>query len=151
MEEMVKQYKSKRFLAQPPPPKVPFVQLTELQRQFIRVAVSGKHQVMYLLGKAGSGKSEVLLHICQRMKGRVQIGATTGKAASQFNGPTVHGMFGISHNDFNDASMHLDANSKKCRDNSIEYEDIELFIIDEIGMLPSHVLAFIDEVMSLVF
>jgi hypothetical protein len=77
VEEQVKQYKCKRFIAQPPDPKIAFEDLTQLQQKFVEIAVSGRHQVMYLLGKAGSGKTEVLLHICQRMKGRVQIGATT--------------------------------------------------------------------------
>lgn len=89
-EQLVNRYKSKRFLAKPQEPKVAFGNLTTLQQKFVNMAVAGHHQVMYLLGRSGSGKTEVLLHICNRMKGRVQRGATTGKAASYFNGPTVH-------------------------------------------------------------
>jgi DNA replication protein DnaC len=150
-EELVTKNNNKRFLAQPPEPRITFENLSPLQRKFVEVAVSGHHQVLYLLGKAGSGKTEVLLHICSRMKGRVQIGATTGKAASFFHGPTVHGMFGISLTDFSDSSAHIDASSKKCIENSTAYEDIDLFILDEVGMLPSHILGLLDEIMTLSF
>lgn len=85
------------------------------------------------------------------MKGHVHIGATTGKAANYFNGPTVHSMFGISQNDFNEGSMPLNVSSKKCAGNKLIYEDVDLFIIDEVGMMPSHVLGFISEIMTLSF
>lgn len=150
-EEMVRNYRTKRFLSHPPEPRVMFDELTMLQQKFVEVAIDGKHQVMYLLGRAGSGKTEVLLHICSRMKGRVQIGATTGKAASYFNGPTVHGMFGISLQDFSEGSVRLDAGSKKCRENAMMYEDVELFIIDECGMMPANMLGLLDEIMTLSF
>jgi hypothetical protein len=110
-EFLMKQYRSIQFLAEPPAPRVMHRNLTILQKKFVEMAVAGQHQIMYLLGNAGSGKSEVLLHICKRMKGRVQIGATTGKAASYSNGSTVHGMFGISQQDFSDASIRLRARS----------------------------------------
>ena len=152
VEARMCQHKSKRFLAKPPPPSVPYDRLTPLQQKFIEVAVAGEDQVMYLLGKAGSGKSEVLKHVCQRMgPEKVQIGATTGKAASYFNGPTVHGMFGLSQNDFSEASAHLDPYDKKCQDNRVAYQDVELFIVDEVGMLPAHLLGYLEEVMCKTF
>ena len=152
VEARMRQHKSKRFLAKPPPPSVPYDRLTPLQQKFIEVAVAGEDQVMYLLGKAGSGKSEVLKHVCQRMgPEKVQIGATTGKAASYFNGPTVHGMFGLSQNDFSEASAHLDPYDKKCQDNRVAYQDVELFIVDEVGMLPAHLLGYLEEVMCKTF
>ena len=152
VEARMRQHKSKRFLAKPPPPSVPYDRLTPLQQKFIEVAVAGEDQVMYLLGKAGSGKSEVLKHVCQRMgPEKVQIGATTGKAASYFNGPTVHGMFGLSQNDFSEASAHLDPYNKKCQDNRVAYQDVELFIVDEVGMLPAHLLGYLEEVMCKTF
>jgi hypothetical protein len=152
VDDQMRENKSKRFMAAPPPPSVPFHRLTPLQQSFVELAVTGEDQVLYLLGKAGSGKSEVLKHICQRMgSGKVQIGATTGKAASYFHGPTVHGMFGLSHLDFTEARAHLDPSDTKCKDNRIAYEGVELFIIDEASMLPSHMLGFLEEVMTTSF
>ena len=124
---------------------MPYDRLKSLQQKFIKVAVAGKDQVMYLLGKAGNSKSEVLKHVCQRMgPEKVQIGATTGKAASYFNRPTVYVMFGMFQKDFSAASAHLDSYDKKCKDNRVVYQDVELFIIDEAGMLPAHLLRYLE-------
>lgn len=114
IEDRTRRHKSKRFMAQPPPPAVPFSSLTPLQQAFVERAVAGDDQVMYLLGKAGSGKSEVLKHVCARMPpGTVQIGASTGKASSYFHGPTVHGMFGMSQRDFGQVRQF--ARALRCR------------------------------------
>lgn len=54
---------------------------------------------MYIIGVAGSVKTEVILHIMQRLKGRVQACATTGIAAKNLNAPTLHGMLDLSQTD----------------------------------------------------
>lgn len=86
LEEMVTVDKMKLFMARPPSTSVSYSDLTPVQQWAVDLGVSKHHQILYLCGKAGSGKTEVALHICERMYGRVQAGAGTGKAASNFNG-----------------------------------------------------------------
>ena len=85
------------------------------------------------------------------MRGRVQAGASTGKAASIFNGPTVHGMFGFSLKDFSDSFVRFDADSKKVQEMRMNYEHIDLFIIYEVNATSAAMLAMVDEFISLCF
>jgi len=106
--------------------------------------------VLYLCGKAGSGKTEIALHICKKLNGRVQAGAGTGKAASNFNGPTVHGMFGWSFEGFrgDDAPK---CNTRKLGELRTFYSDTNVFIIDEVNAMSAATLAHLHETMSLIF
>jgi hypothetical protein len=148
IEDNLRGLKSKRFIANPPVPSKRVEELTELQQKFIAEAVSGKHQVLYLTGVAGSGKTEVLLHVMQQLAGRVQACASTGIAAQNLNAPTLHGMLGLSQTDCSNSEMRIDENSTKCTQNAVMYEDIDVFIIDEVSMLPAHMLGFVEELMS---
>lgn len=104
-----------------------------------------------MTGVAGSGKTEVLLHVCDKMRGRVQVCASTGKAASYFNGPTLHAMLGLSQKDISEASMPLHPNNRKCEDNRRIYANIDLFIVDEVSMVPAYMLGFVEFVMRMSF
>lgn len=68
LEEVVMVDKNKRFMARPPPPSIAYEDLTPVQRWAVDLGVDPDHQILYLCGKAGSGKTEIALHICQRMK-----------------------------------------------------------------------------------
>ena len=148
IENSIRTFKSKRFFADPPNPTTQLHDLNELQQKFVEIAISGIHQVLYLTGVAGSGKTEVILHIMKQLKGRVQACASTGIAARNLNAPTLHGMLGLSMTDCNNSEMRIDTSSNKCRDNAIMYENTEVFIIDEVNMLPAHVLGFVEELMT---
>ena len=93
LEELVKIDKSKLFLAQPPQSGVLKDSMTAIQQWAIELGVDKKQQVLYITGKAGSGKTQVALKICEFFTGHVQAAAVTGKAASLLGAPTVHGMF----------------------------------------------------------
>jgi len=95
-EEMVRGSKTTLFMANPPHPAVKLEDMSFSQRKAMEMVVTGQQQILYVYGKAGTGKTEVALHICEHFKGSVQAGAGTGKAASNFNKPTVHAMFGWS-------------------------------------------------------
>jgi hypothetical protein len=88
--------KSKLFFAQLPERKVAYGDLIVTQQWAVNLGVDKNQKIHYLLGKGATSKSEVALQICERLEGRVHAGAVTGKAASNFSGPTVHGMFGWS-------------------------------------------------------
>jgi len=147
LEEMVMVNKKKLFMAKPPAPKVALDDMTFLQRKAVELGVSASEPILYLCGKAGSGKTEVALHICEQLKGRVQAGAGTGKAASNFNGPTVHGMFTWSYEHGYGQTM----SQKKLGELRAFYENTEVFIVDEVNAMSAEHLAELHETMTLVF
>jgi len=137
-------------MADPPPTTIPREKMSFWHNKAIDLAVSGEEQVIYIYGKAGSGKTEVALHICQAAKGRVQAGAGTGKAASNFNGPTVYAMFGWAHNEQNQSVLR--ANEQNKLDNLRKcYEHIDIFIIDEVNAMSAAELGLLDETMGKIF
>jgi len=90
LEELAVHDKYKRFMAQPPPSPVAYEDMTPVQQWAVDLGIDDKVEVIYLCGKAGSGKTTVALKICKLLNGHVQARACTGKAASNFNAPTNH-------------------------------------------------------------
>jgi hypothetical protein len=88
-----------------------------------------------LISQAGCGKTEIALHIADKLRGHIQCGATTGKAASLLHGVTLHGMFGWSIHEFNDCSM---MSQRKISDMRSFYQDTETFLIDEVSSTFCH-------------
>jgi ATP-dependent DNA helicase PIF1 len=121
--------------------------LTAYQQKAIKLVQEGKVQVMYITGKAGTGKTEVAKHLCNIFKGRVQAGAGTGKAAMNYNGSTVHKMFGLSFNE----KLDFTRKQKKLAALRTLYSNVNLFIIDEINASSAGTLAMIDAVMEELF
>lgn len=62
LEELVMVDKMKLFMARPPAPTTAFDNLTEVQRWAVDLAVDKTQQILYLSGKAGSGKLTIFLH-----------------------------------------------------------------------------------------
>jgi len=58
-----------------PSPAISSEDMSEWHSKAIELVTSGKQQVLYIYGKAGTGKIELALHICEHYKGRVQAGA----------------------------------------------------------------------------
>jgi len=50
---------------------------------------------------------------CKLLSGHVQAGACTGKAASNFNGPTNHSTFGFSGDEFQSALSQIHPDGRK--------------------------------------
>jgi hypothetical protein len=92
----------------------------------------------------------VALHICQHFKGAVQAGAQTGKAASNFNGPTTYAMFGWSHDEFRQVRVASGEQAKLDR-LRIFYENTKVFVIDEINAVSAAQLGLMDEMMCKIF
>ena len=149
-EELVKSSNTTLYMAEPPPPSIARQDVSYWHNRAIDLVVSGTQQIMYVYGKAGTGKTEVALHICEQFNGRVQAGAGTGKAASNFNGPTTHAMFGWSHNEYNQAAVRSTERSKLTR-LGLFYENTDVFIIDEVNALSAAELGYLDETMCKIF
>ena len=73
------------------------------------------------------------------------------KASTAFNGPTVHGMFSMTLNEFSDDSSRLDSKSPKIQDLRLFYANTELFVVEEVMGLSAATLGMLDEIMTLVF
>jgi len=150
-EEMMGSGKSLLFFADPPAPAIARKRLSFWHKKAIDLMVTdAKQQILYIYGKAGTGKTEIALHICRRFKGRVQAGAGSGKAASNFNGPTVHAMFGWAHNEHEQtrSSAYSHAKLERLR---VFYEHTNLFVIDEVNAMSAADLGLLDEVMCKLF
>ena len=149
-EEMVSSSKSSLFLAEPPQPKVVLEQMSFWHRKVVELVMSGQEEIVYLFGKAGTAKTECALQICKLMEGRVQAGSVTGKAAGNFNGPTLHAMFGWSYDE--DRQVRAGGNeTQKLNTLRAFYEGIDVFVIDECNAMSASQLALLDETMRKVF
>ena len=145
LEDIVKENKAKLFLACPPEPTVSYDDLTDMQKFAYERMIDKNQQVVYVSGKAGSGKTAVALLAfhSNELNGRVQAAAGTGKAASNFNAPTIHGM--LSWN------IGEQVSKKSLQDMKLFYADTDTFIIDEVNALSASTLAKIDETMNEIF
>jgi len=112
VEEMLKVDKCKLFLAQPPHCTVPSDSMTDVQKWAVDLGIDMNQQIVFLCGKAGCGKTQVALKICELLAGRVQAAAVTSKVASLLGVPTVHGMFSWGTYD---RSLHDGAQTISCR------------------------------------
>jgi len=111
-EEVATHDKTKRFIANLQS-SVDYADMTAIQKFAVERAIHRNQQILFLCGKARSGKTAVALKVCKHFRGKVQATAYTGKAASLFNGPTIHSMFGWSHNVHRSASTEIKPDSKQ--------------------------------------
>ncbi len=107
---------------------------------------------LFLTGKAGTGKSTFLRHICATTKKKHIVLAPTGIAAINAGGATLHSFFKLPfHPLLPDDSRYsvrnlratLKYTSEKCK----ILREVELIIIDEISMVRADVIDFIDKVL----
>ena len=145
LEDMIRKDKTKMFIAKPPVPNLTVDDLTVMQKFAYDCMLDDKMKVLYLCGKAGSGKSTVAMMACMKLKGRVQCAAGTGRAAAIFNAPTVHSAFQWSLRRSNGHSAN------KIGQMQTFYESVDVFVIDEINALSAECLAMMHDTMSLVF
>ena len=151
MEELVKLDKSRLFLAQPPVCSVSYESMTDVQRWAVDLGVDMQQQILYLCGKAGTGKTQVALKICEFFAGRVQAAAVTGKAASLLGAPTVHGMFSWGTYDRSQGGDVPVMSSRKLSELRCFYENVDVFVIDEVNAMSASMLAQMHETMTQVF
>ena len=110
------------------------MKLTSGQQKFIDYALSGKN--IFLTGKAGTGKSFVINEFIKRCNKNVAKLGTTGIAAVNIGGQTVHSFFGI-----NPFEVYNGRNAKRL---TAQKRDVinktDVIIIDEVSMMRVDVL-----------
>lgn len=109
--------------------------------------VSNTSQSVFLTGKAGTGKTTFLRHICNNIDKNVVVAAPTGVAAINAGGVTLHSLLQLPFEPF---IPNLEGKKKldfhfKLRKSKIEMlRELDLLIIDEVSMLRADLLDAID-------
>ena len=109
---------------------------------------------LFLTGKAGTGKSTFLRYISKHTKKKHVILAPTGIAAINAGGQTLHSFFKLPfHPLLPNDSRYNARNIRKTLKYSGEtlklLRELELIIIDEISMVRSDIIDFIDKVLRI--
>ncbi len=109
---------------------------------------------LFLTGKAGTGKSTFLRHVCATIKKKHVVLAPTGIAAINVGGNTLHSFFKIPFHPLLPQDSRF--NERNIRE-TLKYtgekrkiiRDVELIIIDEISMVRADIIDFIDKVLRI--
>jgi hypothetical protein len=131
------------FMADPPEPRCKLSDLTEMQLHAYKSITQKREKLLYIIGKAGSGKTELALHVCKFFKGKVQAGAGTAKAALLFRGPNAHAMFGWGVSEHSETFSSPEGR-KKLKELQKFYGDREIFIFDEINAMSASMVGTLD-------
>jgi uncharacterized protein (TIGR02145 family) len=121
------------------------------------------HKLLYLTGKAGTGKTTFLGYLRQSLKKNVVVLAPTGIAAINAGGQTIHSFFQIPPSVYipNDRRLRKKPDTND-PDKSTVYdhftyrkekreiiENIEILIIDEVSMVRCDLLDLIDQLLRI--
>lgn len=110
------------------------------------------HRSLFLTGKAGTGKSTFLRHICANTKKKHIILAPTGIAAINAGGTTLHSFFKLPFHpllpdDSRYSIRNLRSTMKLPSEKRKILREVELIVIDEISMVRADLIDFIDKVL----
>lgn len=145
------------------PPTIDHIELDENNPEFNYAMQFVQHtnRLIYLTGKAGTGKTTFLKYLKQTTKKNVAIVAPTGVAAINAGGQTIHSFFQIKPGVYvpNDKRLRSHASpfdtDKSTVFNYFKYSEeqrkvireLDLLIIDEISMVRCDLLDVIDRLM----
>ena len=109
---------------------------------------------LFLTGKAGTGKSTFLRHICQHTKKKHVVLAPTGIAAINAGGSTLHSFFKLPFHpliptDSRFSNRNIKETLKYNGEKRKLIREVELVIIDEISMVRADIIDFIDKVLRI--
>ena len=102
--------------------------------------IESTNQSIFLTGRAGTGKSTLLRHIIENTRKKTVVLASTGVAALNIKGQTIHRFFRFKLRPYLPEDPDLPRNAemiKMCR-------KIELFVIDEVSMVRADIMTAID-------
>lgn len=109
---------------------------------------------LFLTGKAGTGKSTFLRHICSTTKKKHVVLAPTGIAAINVGGTTLHSFFKLPFhpllpNDVRYSERNIRETLRYTNTKRKIIREVELIIIDEISMVRADIIDFIDKVLRI--
>lgn len=116
--------------------------------------IERSNQSVFLTGKAGTGKSTFLKHLCETTKKKYVILAPTGIAAINAGGATLHSFFKLPFRPMapDDPDLSLLGGRifeffKYKKEHRKIIQEVELIIIDEISMVRSDTIDCIDRIL----
>ncbi|MEG1615555.1 MAG: AAA family ATPase [Bacteroidales bacterium] len=116
--------------------------------------IRNTNQSVFLTGKAGTGKSTFLKHICAHTKKKFVVLAPTGIAAINAEGCTIHSFFKMPFRpilpddpDLSTLNGRIYDFFKYKKEHRVLLEKLELIIIDEISMVRADMIDFMDRVL----
>ncbi len=114
----------------------------ELNSDFIRILdlMEKSPQSLFLTGKAGTGKSTLLSYFREHTRKSVVVLASTGVAALNVKGETIHSFFRFGTTVTPESARKTAAKIKK----TDFYEAIQTIVIDEISMVRADVFECVD-------
>jgi len=139
------------------------IQLDKDNIEFNNAAEFVNHtdKLVYLTGKAGTGKTTFLKYIKKTTSKNTVVLAPTGVAAINAGGETIHSFFQIPFGPFvpNDSRLRTSSHNTENKETiytTFKYKDkkkeilqkMELLIIDEISMVRSDLLDVIDQILK---
>eukprot|EP01126_Amoeba_proteus_P058727 TRINITY_DN7617_c0_g2_i11.p1 TRINITY_DN7617_c0_g2~~TRINITY_DN7617_c0_g2_i11.p1 ORF type:complete len:352 (-),score=56.81 TRINITY_DN7617_c0_g2_i11:837-1892(-) len=115
--------------------------LNEIQKEILVKSLCGKN--LFFTGSAGTGKSFLLHTLVSELRksgNKVAVTASTGIAAEQIGGTTLHSMLGI-------GSPVLKSDFEKMRTEKISQRwcELDVLIIDEISMVSAEFFDLLEE------
>lgn len=133
------------------PPKLSeghMIKLSDEQRAIVNYVVA-KEQNVFFTGSAGTGKSVVLRHLVDELKRKhgsycVGVTASTGLAACNIGGQTVHKYLGIGLG--TESPQDLASKIKRQGVTKRRWRTIKVLVIDEISMIDGKLFTKIDQV-----
>lgn len=130
------------------------IDTTNAEWQSALQIVNFTRRSLFLTGKAGTGKSTFLRYVSEHTKKKHVILAPTGIAAINAGGQTLHSFFKLPFhpllpNDSRYDARHIRKSLKYSGDTIKMLRELELIIIDEISMVRSDIIDFIDKVLRI--
>lgn len=123
---------------------MPDIELTDEFKDALRLldAPAAQHPLVFITGKAGTGKTTLLRYFERHTAKQTVVLATTGIAAVNIHGQTVHSFFRLKPGNLLDVGQ-LKKLPKKIVDN------LETIIIDEASMLRADLLDAVDHILKI--
>lgn len=125
-----------------------------LQQQTVLQLIKDTSQSLFLTGKAGTGKSTLLRYIHEHTHKRHVILASTGIAALNVGGQTIHSFFRLPMRplppddpDFSTERNRVYEVFRYTKEHKTLIRNLELIIIDEISMVRADVIDAIDRLL----
>lgn len=117
----------------------------ELNEQFKRALnlMEASNKNVFVIGKAGTGKSTLLEYFRSVTKKRIVVLAPTGVAALNVRGQTIHSFFGFKPDITIDKVKKIRGEKKRI------FKEIDTIVIDEISMVRADLLDCVDRSLRL--
>ena len=104
--------------------------------------INAKAPIIFVTGKAGTGKTTFIQYLRENFKDNLVVVAPTGVAALQVGGVTIHSFFQLP------PRVVTEEDIKVVRDRKL-YQKLRLLVIDEISMVRAEVIDAIDQFLQL--